>query len=90
MIERELRERAVPKITIAVAGFAPLTLNGEDLGKLGASVLTADLRFTTIFDVMDPATLPFDPRSVQLDQERALLPGLNSLKVQHLVVGQLS
>ena len=89
VIERELRERVVPKITIAVAGFAPFTLSGGDLGKLGASVLTADLRFTTIFDVMDPATLPFDPRGVQLDQERALLPGLNSLKVQHLVVGQV-
>ncbi len=90
VIERELRERVIPKITIAVAGFAPLAMNGEDFGKLGASVLTADLRFTTIFDVMDPATLPFDPRSVQLDQERPLLPGLNSLKVQHLAVGYIS
>ncbi len=90
VIERELRERVIPKITIAVAGFASFPMNGEDLGKLGASVLTADLRFTTIFDVMDPGTLPFDPRSVQLDQERSLLPGLNSLKVQHLAVGYLS
>ena len=90
VIERELRERVVPRITIAVAGFAPFAMNGEDLGKLGASVLTADLRFTTIFDVMDPGMLPFDPRSVQLDQERPLLPGLNSLKVQHLAVGQVS
>jgi TolB protein len=90
VIERELRERVVPRITIAVAGFGSFVLSGEDLGKLGASVLTADLRFTTIFDVMDPAMLPFEPRSVQLDQERPLLPGLNSLKVQHLVVGQVS
>ena len=90
VIERELRERVAPKITIAVAGFAPFTMNGEDLGKLGGSVLTADLRFTTIFDVMDPATLPFDSRSVQLDQERPLLPGLGSLKVQQLVVGWVS
>jgi TolB protein len=90
VIERELRERVAPKITIAVAGFAPFTMNGEDLGKLGASVLTADLRFTTIFDVMDPATLPFDSRSVQLDQERPLFPGLGSLRVQQLVVGWVS
>ena len=89
VIERELRERVVPRITIAIAGFAPLSMNGEDLGKLGESVLAADLRFTTIFDVMDPATLPFDPRTVQMDQERPLFPGLNSLKVQHLVVGQV-
>lgn len=90
VIERELRERVIPRITIAVAGFASFPLDGQDLGKLGSSVLTADLRFTTIFDVMDPATLPFDPRSVQPDQERPLLPGLNSLKVQHLAVGYLS
>lgn len=90
VIERELREQVAPKITIAVAGFAPFVLNGSDLGKLGASVLSADLKFTTIFDVMDPAMLPFDPGSVQPDQERALFPGLNSLKVQHLVVGHAS
>jgi TolB protein len=90
VIERELRERVVPRITIAVAGFAPFAMNGEDLGKLGASVLTADLRFSTVFDVMDPATLPFDPRGVQPDQERPLFPGLNSLKVQQLVVARVS
>ena len=90
VIERELRERVIPRITIAVAGFASFSLEGQDLGKLGSSVLTADLRFTTIFDVMDPSTLPFDPRSVQADQERPLLPGLNSLKVQHLAVGYVS
>jgi TolB protein len=90
VIERELRERVVPRITIALAGFAPFAMNGEDLGKLGASVLTADLRFSTVFDVMDPATLPFDPRSVQPDQERPLFPGLNSLKVQQLVVARVS
>jgi TolB protein len=90
VIERELRERAIPQITIAIAGFAPFAMNGEDLGRLGASVLTADLKFTTIFDVMDPATLPFDPKSVQLDQERPLLPGLNSLRVRNLAVAQVS
>lgn len=90
VIERELRERVTPRITIAIAGFAPYVLNGEDLGKLGASILTADLRFTTIFDVMDPGILPFHPASVQLDRERPLFPGLSALKVQHLAVGQVS
>jgi TolB protein len=90
VIERELRERVTPRITIAIAGFAPYVLNGEDVGKLGASILTADLRFTTVFDVMDPGILPFHPPSVQLDRERPLFPGLNALKVQHLAVGQVS
>ncbi len=90
VIERELRERVVPQITIAIAGFAPFSMAGEDLGKLGASVLTADLKFTTVFDVMEPATLPFDPKSVQLDQERTLFPGLNSLRVRNLAIGQVS
>jgi TolB protein len=90
VIERELRERVAPKITITIAGFASYSLNGADLGKLAGSILAADLRFTTVFDVMDPATLPFAPASVQLDQERPLFPGLNALRVQHLVVGQVS
>ena len=90
VIERELRERQVPKITIAIAGFAPFSMNSHDLGKLGASVLTNDLKFTTIFYVMDPATLPFDPTTVQLDQERPLFAGLNSLRVQNLAVAQVS
>jgi TolB protein len=90
VITRELREQAAPRITIAIAGFASFVLNGEDLGKLGGSILTADLRFTTVFDVMEPAILPFDPASVRLDQERPLFPGLNSLKVQHLAVGQVT
>lgn len=90
VIQRELRERQVSKITIAIAGFASFSLNNQDLGKLGASVLTNDLKFTTIFDVMDPATLPFDPATVQLDQERPLFPGLNSLKVQNLAVALVS
>ncbi|HTU00246.1 MAG TPA: hypothetical protein VMG58_00470, partial [Candidatus Sulfotelmatobacter sp.] len=53
VIERELRERAVAKITIALAGFAPFQLNGGDAGKLANDILTADLKFTTVFDVME-------------------------------------
>jgi TolB protein len=90
VIQRELREQVASKITIAIAGFAPFAMNGQDLGKLGVSVLANDLHFSTIFDVMDPATLPFDPTTVQLDQERVLLPGLASLKVQDLAVAQVS
>ena len=52
VIDRELRERVVQKLTIAIGGFAAFNLNGEDLGKLGAAVLANDLKFTSVFDVM--------------------------------------
>ncbi|MBI4537070.1 MAG: Tol-Pal system beta propeller repeat protein TolB [candidate division NC10 bacterium] len=90
VIERELRERMAPKITIAIAGFAPSIIDREDVGKLGGSILAADLKFSTIFDVMDTGMLPFDPASAQADQERVLLPGLNALKIQYLAVGYIS
>jgi TolB protein len=82
--------KSVPKITIAIAGFAPFLLGGDDLGKQGSAVLAADLKFTTVFDLMEGSILPFEPTSVQLDQERPLFPGLAALKVQHLAVGQVS
>ena len=90
VIDRELRERVSQKFTIAVGGFAPFPVNGEDLGKLGASVLSSDLKFTTIFDVMEGSILPFDPATIRPDQERVALPGLAALKVQHLAVGYVS
>ena len=90
VIERELRERVPQKFTIAIGGFAPFTLNGEEVGKLGATVLTNDLKFTTLFDVMDAGILPFDPTTIRPDQERVALPGLAALKVQHLAVGYVS
>jgi TolB protein len=90
VIDRELRERVASKFTIAIGGFAAFSMNGEDLGKLGAAVLADDLKFTTVFDIMEAAILPFDPGTVQLDQERVILPGLAALKVQYLTVGQVS
>jgi TolB protein len=90
VIERELRERIAQKFTIAVGGFAPFSVAGEDFGKLGASVLASDLKFTTVFDVMEGGILPFDPTTVQPDQERVALPGLAALKIQHLAVGYVS
>jgi TolB protein len=88
--DRTISGAVVQKITIAIGGFAGFTLSGEDLGKLGAAVLANDLRFTTVFDVMEGAILPFDPGTVQLDQERAVMPGLAALKVQQFAVGQVS
>jgi len=90
VIDRELRERGFQKFTIALGGFASFAMNGEDLGKTGASVLSNDLKFTTVFDVMDGAILPFNPTTIQPDQERVALPGLAALKVQHLAVGYVS
>jgi len=57
---------------------------------LKAAVLANDLKFSTVFDVMEAAILPFDPGTVQLDQERAVMPGLAALKVQQFAVGQVS
>ncbi len=90
VIERELRERIAQKFPIAIGGFAPFSMNGDDLGKLGASVLANDLKFTTVFDVMEASILPFDPTTIRPDQERVALPGLAALKVQHLAVGYVS
>ena len=90
VIDRELRERVAQKFTIAIGGFAPFPMNGEDFGKLGASVLSGDLKFTTVFDVMEGGILPFDPTTIRPDQERVALPGLAALKVQHLAVGYVS
>jgi TolB protein len=88
--DRTIRGEQLQRISIAVAGFAPYKAEREDLGRVGEATLVADLKFTTLFDVMEGGLLPFDPKTVQLDRERALLPGLNALKVQHLAVGQVS
>lgn len=90
VIDRELRERVAQKFTIAIGGFATFNINGDDFGKLGASVLSNDLKFTTVFDVMEGGILPFDPTAIRPDQERVALPGLAALKVQHLAVGYVS
>jgi TolB protein len=90
VIDRTLVGQSIQKISIAIAGFAPFPQNGEDLGKAGSTVLAADLKFSTFFDVMEGSILPFEPTSVQLDQEKPLFPGLAALKVQHLAVGQVS
>jgi len=90
VIDRELRERVAPRITLAIGGFASFVVSGEDFGKLGATLLANDLRFTTIFDVMEAAVLPFDPVTVRPDQERVAFPGLAALRVQHLAVGYVS
>ena len=90
VIDRTLLGQSAQKLTIAIGGFAPFTLGSEDLGKLGASVLNADLKFTTVFDVMEGSILPFDPTTVQLDQEKMTFPGLAGLKVQFLAVAQVS
>ncbi len=79
------------KLTIAVVGFREFQLPGgrDDLGKVGHDVLRADLNASSIFDAVDPAILPMDPRAVQPGQERALFPGLNALKVQFLAMASV-
>ncbi len=80
------------KITIAVVGFPAFRFgpNAEDLGTQAGGILADDLRNAGIFDVIEPSFLPFEATQVGLGQERGLLPALNSLKIQALVVGKLS
>lgn len=79
------------KIPIAIAGFSPFSTDGGgDLAKTAGEILTADLKFSQIFDVIDPALLPFEPTSVRIDQERLALPALAAIKVPYLVVAALT
>ena len=90
IINRTLRGEPTTQLTIALGGFAPAYVQEVDLGTLGAAVLTADLRFTTVFDVMDPTQLPFAPPTVQLSTVQTTFPGLSALKVQYLALGTVA
>jgi len=80
------------KISIAVVGFQPFRLmpTSGDLAKTAAAVLDADLKNSSIFDVLDPSFLPFEPSKIAIGEEKGVLPILNALKVQALVVADLS
>lgn len=88
----DIVRKETQKITIAVAGFPSLKSDarGEDLGAQAGAILTDDLRNTGIFDVIDPSFLPVEAAQVAFGQEKGLLPALNAMKVQALVVGKLS
>lgn len=81
-----------PRLTIAVAGFPEFRFDGgrEDLAKVAHDILRADLNASAIFDAVDPAILPMDPRTARPEQARALFPGLNALRVQFLAIAGLS
>lgn len=80
------------KIVIAVVGFPRLKVGSkaEDLGTQAGAILTDDLKSAGIFDVIDPSFLPVEATQVEFGQEKGLLPALNTLKVQAVVVGRLS
>ena len=88
----DIYRKEAQKIAIAVVGFPPFRfdLKGEDLGTQAGGILTDDLKNSGILDVIEPSFLPFDAAQVGLGQEKGILPALNSLKVQALVVGKLS
>jgi TolB protein len=88
----DIYRREAQRIAIAVAGFPSFKLGvrAEDLGTQAGAILIDDLKNSGIFDVIEPAFLPFEAAQVGLGQERGILPALNSLKVQALVVGKLS
>lgn len=82
----------VQRISIVVVGLRPLRLEtgGSNLAANAYSILGDDLKFSTIFEVLPPAFLPFEPREIQLGEEEKILPSLNQLKVQALVAAQLT
>lgn len=88
----DIVRKEAQKITIAVVGFPPAKSEsrGEDLGTQAGAILTDDLKNAGMFDVIDPSFLPVEAARVEFGQEKGLLPALNSLKVQAVVVGKLS
>ncbi len=82
----------VQKIPIAVLGLQPFrwASNRTDLGAEAQSILMGDLEFSTIFEVLPPAFLPFEPREIRLGEEEKVLASLNQLKVQALVSAELT
>ncbi|MFQ5846056.1 MAG: Tol-Pal system beta propeller repeat protein TolB [Candidatus Methylomirabilales bacterium] len=82
----------VQSIPIAVVGLPPFRLisRGPDLAAQAHSILTGDLEFSTIFEVLPPAFLPFDGREIRLGEEEKVLPSLNQLQVQALVAVELA
>ena len=88
----DIVRKEAQKIAIAVVGFPPLKVGSkaEDLGTQAGAILTDDLKSAGMFDVIDPSFLPVESTRVEFGQEKGLLPGLNALKVQAVVVGKLS
>lgn len=88
----DIVRKEAQRITIAVVGFPSLKvgLKAEDLGAQAGAILTNDLKSAGMFDVIDPSFLPVEATQVEFGQEKGLLPGLNALKVQAMVVGRLS
>ena len=88
----DIYKKEAQKIAIAVVGFPSFRfgVKGEDLDAEASAILTEDLRNAGIFDVIESSFLPFEATQVGFGQERGIMPALNSLKVQALVIGKLS
>jgi TolB protein len=80
----------VQKIPIAVVGLRPSGSRESDLAGSAQTVLVDDLEFSTIFEVMPPAFLPFEPREIRLGEEEKILPSLKQLQVQAVVAADLT
>jgi len=81
----------VQRIPIAVVGLRPARLEpgGRDVAAEARAILTDDLDFSTLFEVLPPAFLPFPPREIRLGEEDKVLPSLNQLQVQAMVAAEL-
>ncbi|MFQ5839611.1 MAG: Tol-Pal system beta propeller repeat protein TolB [Candidatus Methylomirabilales bacterium] len=80
------------RVTIALAGFPEFRMapGGRDLAAEARKILLRDLAFSGIFDVIPESFLHFDARAVAFGDEAEVLPSLNRLRVQALLVVHLS
>jgi TolB protein len=79
------------KIHVAATGFSAQIADpkGESLTPLALKTLRSDLDFTEAIDLVDPASLPFEPTSVRFGQEKDFLPRLGGLNIQVMLVAEL-
>ena len=91
-VDITVTRKIVHRIPIAVVGLRPTRMasRGPDLAAKTQSILVSDLEFSTTFEVLPPAFLPFEPREIRLGEEEKVLPSLNQLQVQAMLAVDLT
>ena len=68
----DIYKKEAQKIAIAVVGFPHVRfgIKAEDLGTHASGILTDDLKNSGIFDVIEPAFLPFEAARLALGRRK--------------------